>query len=89
MVLRMNATFLKVLQEVLSGLLIIEPNMERRVMIKRRRPETKRVPSQSGFMCFGCHSAVYPREREREKHNPNTKTKNRKEKKRYVCMKSA
>ena len=60
-------------------------------MIKRRRPETKRVPSQSGFMCFGCHSAVYPREREREreKHNPNTKTKNRKEKKRYVCMKSA
>ena len=89
----MNATFLKVLQEVLSGLLIIEPNMERRVMIKRRRLETKRVPSQSGFMCFGCHSAVYPRERERErereKHNPNTKTKNRKEKKRYVCMKSA
>ena len=67
MVLRMNATFLKVLQEVLSGLLIIEPNMERRVMIKRRRPETKRVPSQSGFMCFGCHSAVYPRERERER----------------------
>ena len=65
MVLRMNATFLKVLQEVLSGLLIIEPNMERRVMIKRRRLETKRVPSQSGFMCFGCHSAVYPRERER------------------------
>ena len=85
----MNATFLKVLQEVLSGLLIIEPNMERRVMIRRRRPETKRVLSQSGFMCFGCHSAVYPREREREKHNPNTKTKNRKEKKRYVCMKSA
>ena len=87
MVLQMNATFLKVLQEVLSGLLIIEPNMERRVMIRRRRPETKRVLSQSGFMCFGCHSAIYPRERERD--NPNTKTKNRKEKKIYVCMKSA
>ena len=27
----------------------------------------KRVSSQNGFTLFGCHDAVYPRERERER----------------------
>ena len=84
----MNATFLKVLQEVLSGLLIMELNVKRGDMIRRRRPGAKRISSQSGFTHFGCHGVVYLRERERE-HNHNTETKNRKEKKIYVCMKYA
>ena len=92
MVLRMNATFLEVLREVLSGLLIMEPNVKKRDGIKRRRTRTlKRIPAQSGFMRFRCHSTVYvkERERERERKRENTsqpETKNRKEKKRYVCM---
>ena len=83
MALRMNAMFLKVLQEVLSGFLITEPNVERRNRIKRRRPGTRRIPSWSGFTCFGCHSTVYLRERERERENtsqPDNKEKKRKEK---------
>ena len=66
MALWMNATFLKVLQEVLSGLLIMELNVKRGDMIRRRRPGTKRISSQSGFTHFGCHGVVYLRERERE-----------------------
>ena len=67
---RMNATFLEVLQEVLSGLLIPEPNVEGGLgESEKRKPGTlKRIPSQSGFAHFGCHGAVYPRERKRE-HN--------------------
>ena len=63
----MNTTFLKVLQKVLLGLLITEPNVERRDRIRRRRPRTKTIPSRSGFTRFGCHDTVYPRERERER----------------------
>ena len=56
----MNATFLEVLQEVLSGLLIMEPNVEGRDEIRGRRPRTlKRILSWSGFTHFGCYSAVY------------------------------
>ena len=39
----MNATFLKVLQEVILGLLITEPNVEKRDRIRRRRLGTKNV----------------------------------------------
>ena len=68
----MNATFLEVLREVLPGLLITEPNVEGDKRIRRRRPETlKRISSQSGFMRFRYHSAVYPREREREREKEN------------------
>ena len=86
MALRMNTMFLKVLQEVLSGFLITEPNVERRNRIKRRRPGTKRIPSWSGFTCFGCHSTVYLRERERERERThhNQITKKRKERKRRM-----
>ena len=83
MALQMNAMFLRVLQEVLSGLLITESNVERRDRIKRRRLKTKRIPSQSGFTCFGCHGVVYPRERERTHHNQITR------KKKNACMKNA
>ena len=65
---QMNATFLEVLQEVLSGLLIMELNVEGRNGIRGRKPGIlKRIPSQSGFTHFGCYSVVYPRERERER----------------------
>ena len=49
MALQMNATFLKVLKEVLLGLPIMEPNVKKRCRKIRRRPKTKRVPSQSRF----------------------------------------
>ena len=43
---RMNATFLEVLQEVLSGLLIMELNVEGRNGIRGRKPGIlKRIPS--------------------------------------------
>ena len=69
MALQMNATFLKVLQEVLSGLLVMELNVKRGNQIRRRRLRTKRFPSWSGFTRFGCHGGVYPRERKRERRN--------------------
>ena len=56
MALRMNATFLKVLKEVLLGLPIMEPNVKRGNEIRRRRFETKRVPSWTGLTRFGCHA---------------------------------
>ena len=44
MAFRMNATFLKVLQEVISGLLVTKPNMKRGNGIRRRRTGTlKRI----------------------------------------------
>ena len=61
----------------------MEPNVERRNRIKRRRPRTRRIPCRSGFTRFGCHSAFSPRERERERENtsqPDNKEKIRKEK---------
>ena len=82
MALRMNATFLKVLQEVLSGILITELNVKRGDRSRRRRPGTKRISSQSGFTHFRCHGVVYPRERERERENTITTQKQRIERKR-------
>ena len=56
----MNATFLEVLQEVLSGILITEPNVKGDGRIKGRRLGTlKRISSRSGFTRFGCHGPVY------------------------------
>ena len=69
MVLQMNAMFLKVLEEVLLGPPIMEPNVKRGNRIKRRKPGTKRVPSRNRLTRFRCHSAVYQREREREREN--------------------
>ena len=77
MALRMNATFLKVLQEVLSGLLITELNVKRGDRSRRRRPGTKRISSQSGFTHFRCHGVVYPRERERVRERERTQTQHR------------
>ena len=84
MTLRMNATFFKVLREVLLGLFITESNVGRGNGIKRRRTGIlKRILGRSVFTHFGCH-AVYPRKRERKNHNQIT----RKERKRKdVCMK--
>ena len=72
----------KVLQKVLLGLPITEMNMKKGDRIKSRRPRTKRVPSLSGFMRFGCHAQSI-RERERERENISqldNKEKKRKEK---------
>ena len=65
---RMNAASLEVLEEVLLSLLIKEPDVKRGKRIRRSRwpRTTKRVLSRNGF-AFGCHNAVYLREREREK----------------------
>ena len=91
MALQMNTTFLKFLQEVLLGLLITEPNVKRRDRIKRRRLGTKRIPSWSGFMRFGCHSVVYLRERKRDRQTKQNKImiRNKEEKRKGICMKNA
>ena len=79
--------FLKVLKEVLLGLPITEPNMKRgNGRIRGRRPETKRVPSQSRF-ALRCHAQSI-REREGERMETHHKKKQNR-KKRYVCMKYA
>ena len=55
--LQMNAMFLKVLQEVFSGILIMELNVRRGNGIRRRRTETlKWILAWSGFTRFGCHA---------------------------------
>ena len=66
MALRMNASFLEVLREVLSSLLITKLNVEGSKRIRGRRwPRTlKRIPSRHGFTRFRCYSAIYSRERE-------------------------
>ena len=68
MALRMNTTFRKVLQKVLIGLLITEPNVKRgNKRIKRRCLEMKRVLRRSRF-AFRCHAqSMRERERERER----------------------
>ena len=73
----MNATFLKFLQEVLLGLLIMEPNVRKGNGIRKRRIGTlKRILAQSGFMHFGCHvRSMSEREREREKERTTITTK--------------
>ena len=61
----MNTMVGEVLQEVLMGLLITEPDVKRS-RIRRRCPRMKRVPRQSGFMLW-CHAqTIRERERERE-----------------------
>jgi len=65
----MNATFRKVLREVLMGLFITEPNVKRgNGKVKRwRRPGTKKVPSRIRFV-LGCHAqSIWERERERNR----------------------
>ena len=68
----------------------MEPNVERRDGIRRRRTRIlKMIPAQSGFTHFACQNAVYSRERERERENtsqPDNKEKKKKEGK-NVCMK--
>ena len=98
MTLWINTTFLKVLREVLTGLLITEPNVKkgkrtrrrgrrRRRRRRRRRTRTsKRIPAWSRF-ALRCHSAVYPREREREREK--TQSQLDVGMKGYVCMKYA
>jgi len=52
----MNAMIRKVLKEVLMGLLIMEPNVKRGKINRRRwQPGTKRVSSWSRFV-LGCHA---------------------------------
>ena len=73
MTLRMNATFLKVFKEVLYGLPITKPNVNRgdRIRRGRRIGTLKRILTWSRF-ALKCHSTVYPRERERERERENT-----------------
>ena len=87
MTLRMNATFLKVLQEVLSGILIMELNVRRGNGIRRRRAGTlKRILARNGFMRFGCHAQfIREREKKREREHHNQKTRIEKKGK-DVCM---
>ena len=77
MALWMNATFLKVLKEVLFCLPIMEPNVKRgNGRIRRRRPRTKKVSSWSGF-ALRCHTHSI-QERERERGNTSQTELNRK-----------
>ena len=88
MTLWMNTTFLKFLREVMTGLLIIEPNVKKEKRTRRRRRRRtrtlKRIPAWSRF-ALRCYSAVYPIEREREK----TQSQLDIGMKGYVCMKYA
>ena len=58
MALWMNATFLKVLKEVLLDLPIMKLNVKRGNKIRRRRLRTKRVPSRSRFT-LRCHAQSF------------------------------
>ena len=89
----MNASLRKVLQEFLTGFLIIELNT-RRARIRSRCLGTKRVPGRSRLALFRCHTANKLRERERERERDRSRqalinkyTKKRKEW--YVYMKNA
>ena len=61
----MNALSGKVLQKVLTGFIITEPDM-RCSEIKKRCLGTKRVPGLSRFS-LRCHRTTNERERERER----------------------
>ena len=85
MALRMNATFLKVLKEVLLGLPITKPNVKRGCKKVRRRPGTKRVSSRSKFV-LRCHvQSIQEREREGEHITTRTKRKKRKYTNAWTC----
>ena len=80
MALQMNATFLKVLKEVLLGLPITKPNVKMGCKKVRRRLGTKRVSSRSKF-ALRCHvQSIQEREREREGEHITTRTKRKKRK---------
>ena len=60
----MNTTFGEVLQEVLTGFLITEPNVKKS-RIRGRCLGMKRVSRWSRF-AIRCHAQLFERERERE-----------------------
>ena len=64
MAFQMNALSRKVLKEVLTSLLITEPNVRWSRVKGRRCPRTKRVLGRSGF-AFGCHEATNTRKRDK------------------------
>ena len=86
----MNASFRKVLREVLSGILITKPNRRGGEIRRRRCPRTKRVSGQSRFT-FGCHNALNKLESEGGERNTQKSPKTVQIyqnilKKEYVCM---
>ena len=63
----MNAAPRKVLRKVLMGFLIMEPDMRRGRIRRRRCLGTKRISGRSRLM-LGCHAQTnQKRERERER----------------------
>ena len=72
----MNASSRKVLQEVLTSLLIMELNVRWSGIRGRRCPKTKRVLRQSGF-AIGCHKATNARKRDRGRERDNQKSTNK------------
>ena len=68
----MNASFRKVLREVLMSLLIMKPNVRWSAVRGRRCPRTKRVLRRSGF-AFGCHEATNLRKRDKGRERDNQK----------------
>ena len=88
MTLQMNATFLKVLKEVLLSLPITKPNVKRgNGRIRSRRLGTKRVLSQSKF-ALRCHTQSI-RKKKKHTHTHTHITTRTRERKEYVCMKYA
>ena len=83
----MRATFFRVLQEVLTGLLITESNVNRGDRIRRgRRTKTlTRIPAWSKF-ALECHNSVYLREREKEKNTITTRYRNERIRMDEICM---
>ena len=64
----MNASSRKVLQKVLSGFIITEPNRKRSGVKGRRRcPRMKRVLGWSGFLFMWHDATNQKKEREKEK----------------------
>ena len=91
MVFQRNATFGEVLQNVLTGFIITEPNISRSRVRRRRCPKTKRVLGWSGF-ALGCHAQTIQkreREREREVEKYQSTIISKEGKEWYVCMKNA
>jgi len=81
----MNAMFEEVLREVLTGLLITEPNVKRS-RIRGRWPGTKRVSRRSRF-ALACHAqTIQEREKETNRKSTITTEYQKIEKKGYGCM---
>jgi len=62
----MNATSRKVLLKVLMGFIIMEPDMRRSRIRRRRCPEMKRVSGRSRLV-LRCHAQTI-RKKEKERH---------------------